>query len=99
VTARVDAAGWDAPIGRVTDRALTLAAAVDDASKAALLLGEHARLYHVEPLGLFAGARYRLAGVLDHDPGDLIALVALGLVTLAGSTHCRRTPLRRRVGD
>jgi hypothetical protein len=27
--------------------------------------------------------RWRLAGQLDHDPGDLVALAAMGIVALA----------------
>jgi hypothetical protein len=54
-------AAWDGPVGRMTDRAMTLAAGTDDATKATLALCEHARLFHVDRLGLFAGARYRLA--------------------------------------
>ena len=41
-----------------------LAAAPDDATKAARALCEHASLFRVDPLGLFAGTRYRLAGVV-----------------------------------
>jgi hypothetical protein len=55
-------------------RALGLAGTVDDATKAALVLCDTARRFHVEPLGLYAGARYRLAGILDRDPTDLVAL-------------------------
>jgi hypothetical protein len=77
-----ETAGWDGPIGRMTERAVTLAAGTD-ATEAALTLCEHARRFHLDRLGLFAGARYRLAGLLDHDPGDLVALAALGLVSLA----------------
>lgn len=79
-----DAHKWNGPIGRVTDRALALAGGVDDATKAATLLSEHAQTVHLDQLALFAGCRYRLANLLDRDPGDLVALAALGIVTLAG---------------
>jgi len=78
-----DAVRWDEPVRLVTDRALTLAAGSDHAPKAALLLCEVVQLHHLDPLALFAGCRYRLAGVLDHDPADRTALAALGLVALA----------------
>jgi hypothetical protein len=83
VSTVVDGSRWDGQIVRLTDRAMTLAAGTDDATKAATLLTEHAQTIHLDRLGLFAGCRYRLAGVLDQDPGDLVALVALGLVALA----------------
>ena len=82
-TTAVSARLWDEPIADVTHRAMVLAAEIDDAIKAALALSEHVALFSVDPLAMFAGCRYRLAGFLDADPGDLVALAALGLVSLA----------------
>jgi hypothetical protein len=74
---------WDEPVGDLTGQAIALVAETDDATKAALALCEHASVFHVDRFGLLMVARYRLAGLLDCDPGDLTALAALGLVALA----------------
>jgi hypothetical protein len=90
-----DMARWDGPIGALADRAMALAVGTDDATNAALVLCETGRLHHVDPLGLFAGVRYRLAGVLDRDPADLLALAALGLVAQAALEPPPRRLARR----
>jgi hypothetical protein len=81
-----DVDAWDGPCGRLAARALDLAAGCDDATKCARLLVESADAarWGGDRIDKLTAVRWRLAGQLDHDPGDLVALTALGLVGLAG---------------
>jgi hypothetical protein len=85
---------WNAAVDRLAARALDLADRGDDAAKAAALLVEATERHSFDPISLIFGVRWQLAGRLDHDPGDLVAVVAVGLTTLASMD-----PLRRHAGS
>lgn len=85
---------WDGPVTRLTDHALALAANCDDASKAAALLSERADRQRIDRLTVLLACRWRLAGLLDRDPDDLVALAALGLATLAATEMSEATKVR-----
>jgi hypothetical protein len=67
-------------------KGVLLAAGCDDATKCARVLVEAADRScneHRDRLGVLTAVRWRLAGVIDVQPDDLVPIVALGLAELA----------------
>jgi hypothetical protein len=74
---------WDSWCAQLTAETLALAGSCVDASKTAARLAERADHQRVDRFSALAAVRWRLAGLLDHEPDSLVPLVAMGLVGLA----------------
>lgn len=81
-------------------RRTLLAAGCDDATKCARVLVEAADRScneHRDRLGVLTAVRWRLAGVIDAQPDDLVPIVALGLAELAALEPAPEVEARREV--